>query len=218
MARRFGLAVLFLLAASVAGGQDPLPALSGWGKMRPVDEAVRNPSLRAFRDTLIAIVARRDSAALSRNISPAVIFNFGVSRGGADAFFTQWSPSMDLLWKALDDVLRHGGRLDTARMSFQAPWTSAATPIDVEEAMIVRDSNVVVRERPDSLARPLGTLSFDVVYRAAGVWDDSWTTIRLRDGRTGYVASRSIRSPMQWRISIDRVGNRWMLGLLLAGD
>jgi hypothetical protein len=195
-----------------------MPALKSIVKARPVDQATRDPALLAVRDSLIDIVARRDSAALSRHISPKVRYNFGVSNGGPAGFFATYKGQMPLLWSVLDDVLRHGGTLEGNR--FWAPWTmDLPNGLSVEEYAIVRDSNVVVYASADSVAgMKLGTLSFDVVKLSGTRWDDIWTGIRLEDGRTGFVQSQHIRSPMQWRLAIDRYQGRWMIGLLLSGD
>jgi hypothetical protein len=218
MRRLSRLAVLLVISGVFArDAQGQLPALDGWAKARPVDDAKRDPSLAAFRDTLLSIIARRDSAGLFARLSPTVIYNFGTSDGGPAGFFAAWRGRMPELWETLDDVLTHGGRMIENR--FWAPWTLALpNRLDPESFLIVRDSNVIVRAKPDSLSPAVGTLSFDVVRGTSGTWTAPWPAVELRDGRVVYVPPAHIRSPMQWRMSLDRLGGRWVVGLLLAGD
>ena len=237
--RRWRLA--FLFAAVGCGGEsiqrfdsagkaiserrsDPvvaLPALTGLGKARPVDEGPRDPSLVAFRDTLLAIAERRDSAALHALISPTVKYSFGESQGGPAGLFAHWKKyqSMDRLWATITDVVSHGGRFVDPRW-FNAPWTFNALPdsLDAFEHLIVRDSGVVVRVKPDIADPGLGTLSYDIVR--AGVYrpDSVWREIRLPDRRTAYVEARHIRSSVDWRMGMRKVGNRWVIDFFVAGD
>lgn len=199
-----------------------LPALPSFGKARPVDEAATNPGLLAFRDTLIAIVARRDSAALHARIAPTIKYSFGDSEGGADGMFRYWRQyqSMDELWITLQDVLTHGGRL-TGPDAFNAPWTAGPVlpdSIDAFEHLVVRDSSVVVRATANAADPGFGTLSYDIVRASGELPDSLWRGIKLPDGRAGYVESRHIRSPIEWRMGLRRYGSRWLIDFFVAGD
>jgi hypothetical protein len=221
--RLCGLALL-LACGACRGEKAPappaLPELAGWGKARPVDDASKDPSLAAFRDTLLDIARRRDSAALSARLAPTIRFSFGDSRGGPAGFFAHWKKyqSMDKLWTTLADVLEHGGRMRDS-VSFMAPWTFTALPdsLDAFEYLVVRDSNVVVQARASSDSA-IGTLSFDIVRTNGPPTDSLWRAISLRDGRTGFVESRSIRSPVDYRIGLRKSGGRWMIDFFVAGD
>jgi hypothetical protein len=197
----------------------PLRELSGYGKARPVDEASGDPSLAAFRDTLLDIARRRDSAALSARLAPTIRFSFGDSRGGTAAFFAHWKKyeSMDKLWATLTDVLEHGGRMQGGA-SFMAPWTFTALPdsLDAFEYLVVRDSGVVVRAKPDSAE--LGSLSYDIVRVGTDRGDSLWRAIRLPDGTSGYVETKHIRSPVDYRIGLRKAGGRWLIDFFVAGD
>ena len=198
-----------------------LPDLPGFANARPVDEAAKDPSLLAFRDTLIGIATRRDSAALHARLHQTVKFSFGDSRGGPSAFFAHWKRfhSMDSLWTVMKDVLDHGGRLAPDK-SFRAPWTFEALPdtLDAFEYVVVRDSGAVAWPAPDSSQAPVGTLSYEIV-RAVNVKPDStWRPVKLADGRTVYVAKRHVRSPIEWRIGMRKYGARWMIDFFVAGD
>jgi hypothetical protein len=197
-----------------------LPSLQGFGKARPVDEATRNASLAAVRDTLLAIARRRDSSALAAHLSPTIKFSFGDSEGGPAGFFAHWNKyqSMDSLWVKLVDVLEHGGRMQGAD-SFTAPWTFTALPdsLDAFEYAVVRDSNVVVRANREANGEALGTLSYDIV-RVLAPASAGMREITLPDGRKGFVAANAIRGPVEYRIGLRRSGTRWLIEFFVAGD
>lgn len=198
-----------------------LPALPSWGKALPVDEGSRDPSFAIFRDTLLAIVQRRDSAALSARLAPTIKYSFGDSRGGPAGLFASWrkNQSMDRMWATLEDVLTHGGRF-TSRESFYAPWTAGPLPdsLDAFEFLFVRDSNVLVRARPEVSDTGFGRLSFDIVRRNGNPADTLWRGIKLPDNRVGYVEARYARSPVEYRIGFRRSGTSWVIDFFVAGD
>jgi hypothetical protein len=42
--------------------------------------------------------------------------------------------------------------------------------------------------------------------------------VRLPDGRAGFVDSRFVRSPIDYRAAFARIDGRWQMTLFLAGD
>ena len=46
----------------------------------------------------------------------------------------------------------------------------------------------------------------------------AWMPVQLADGRTGWVASEFIRSPVDYRAIFARRAGRWLLEALIAGD
>lgn len=218
------VAPLLLLAAcgveQSQSKQPVLPELPGFGKARPVDEA-REPSLIAARDSILAIARRRDSAALRKWLAPTIKFSFGDSRGGPDGLFAHWHKyeSMDRLWTVVTDVLTHGGKMQGPD-SFIAPWTFLALPdsLDAFEYLVVRDSGVTMHVAANASDAGIGTLSYDIVRMSATYGDSLWRGITLPDGRTGFVETKHIRSPVEYRIGLRRFGARWMIDFFVAGD
>jgi hypothetical protein len=191
-----------------------------FGKAYPVDEAPRDPGFAAFRDTLLRIVGERDTTALFAVLAPEIKSSFGGDEGLSD-FRTHWrigEPNTEL-WSVLQDLLQHGGRF-TGPDAFHAPYTFGALPdsLDAFEHLVVRDSGVVVRERPDSASAALATLSFDIVRAGPYSAESSWRAITLGEGRVGYVERGRIRSPIDYRAGFERRRGRWWLVLLVAGD
>lgn len=238
---RFVLALLVMSAGGVV-----LPAFS-LGQARetagpplprilPVDEAVQDPSLFAFRARLQRTIAERDTSALLAVVDSAMKVSFGRD-AGIEEFERMWlaipdgdvaaDPEADI-WAELGAVLALGGRFMGDSL-FYAPYTFDAFPPgewpsdhDPYEALIAIDDAVPVLAAPDPDADTLAVLSFHLVrheWRSTVAQPPAgWTAIRLADDALGFVRSRSVRSPLDYRAVFERRDGRWRMTVFIAGD
>ena len=195
-------------------------------ELRPVDEAAQRPDFFTFRAHLQTAISRRDPAAILAAVSPTIRNTFGDDDGRA-AFEKMWRldrPDSEL-WEKLGAVLSLGGTFD-ASGNFIAPYTFSRWPstIDPFEHIAVVGAQVTVRAMSSTTSAALASLSFAVVpvardskQRPVAASED-WTSVRLNDGRTGYVANRYVRSPIDYRAIFARVGGGWRLITFIAGD
>ncbi|HWM91224.1 MAG TPA: SH3 domain-containing protein [Thermoanaerobaculia bacterium] len=206
------LAALLLLQVTVAAAQV--------GKLLPTDEAVRDPALFAFRAQLQAAVARHDSEAVLAAVHPNIKNSFG-GDDGIDAFKRIWKlPGHDSpLWDELGTVLALGGAFHDSD-TFAAPYVYQRWPerFDSFEHVAVLGTGVRVRSEPGLNGRILTSLSFDVVRLDGPAGDSGWTRVKLRDSRTGYISSRYVRSPVDYRALFEKADGRWRLAFFVAGD
>lgn len=206
--------LLLLLAAP--------PARAQVARLAPVDEAAQKPSFFSFRARLLEAITRRDTAFLCAHTAPDVQFSFG-AENGLEAFKERWRPGApdSELWPTLARVMGTGGRFRGGR--FVAPYVFAAWPDSLDpfaHAAIVGEG-VRVRARPARGGEVLTTLSFAVVAleRETGTgWGEPWTKVRLADGRSGYMASSYVRSPIGYRAGFEKRAGRWMMTFFVAGD
>jgi hypothetical protein len=216
------LAGIWLAAALPGDARQAAP----YPELRPVDEAAQEPEFFTFRAHLQAAIARRDDAAVLAVVSPTIRNTFGDDDGRA-AFEKMWRldrPDSEL-WEKLGAVLSLGGSFD-ATGNFIAPYTFSRWPgaIDSFEHVAVVGARVIVRASPSTPSAALASLSFAVVpvardskARPVAAAED-WTAVRLSDGRTGYVANRYVRSPIDYRAIFARVDGDWRLITFIAGD
>ncbi len=190
--------------------------------LRPVDAAAAQADFAAFRARMVAAVERRDSTALLAMLDPDIKVSFGGDDGIA-RFSEIWSPDAadSRLWETLAAVLALGGTFTQAD-TFTAPYVFADWPEDVdafEHAAIV-GSRVRVRAAPTLEAPAIASLSYAIVELAdrAADADDAWVAVRLTDGRTGFVARRYVRSPLDYRAIFQKAGDGWRLRAFVAGD
>jgi hypothetical protein len=220
------LATLFLLGGLAA-------AQAQVGKLLPSDEAVQDPELFAFRARLQAAVARHDTAAVLEVVDPNIKNTFGGDDGLA-AFRRLWKLETgddSGLWDELGLVLALGGSFQSNpqnnKDTFVAPYVFSRWPeqFDAFEHVAVLGTKVRVRAEPRSGSPVLTALSFDIVplaemgrSRMTPDQAKEWTSIKLRDGRTGYIASRYVRSSIAHRAFLTRKDGQWRLTLFVAGD
>lgn len=219
--RPFLLAVFLLVGASSAG-------LAQVGKLLPSDEAARDPELFAFRARLQSAVARHDTAAVLEMVDPNIKNSFGGDDGIA-AFQRTWNlqeGGESRLWEELGLLLALGGSFQN-KDTFVAPYVFSRWPesADAFEHVAVLGANVRVRAEPRAGSAVLAALTFDVVRLSAAGRSrltpeqaKEWTAVELRDGRTGYVSSRYVRSSIAHRAFLMRKGGGWRLTVLVAGD
>lgn len=211
--RAAGLAVL----ASACLAQDVLAQRS----LKPVDQAVTRPDFYSFRAQLQAAVARRDTAALLAALDKNVRNSFG-DNNGIEAFRQIWEPDSrnSRVWQTLGEALALGGSFDgTGR--FTAPYVFSRWPNKTDPfthaALIAPE--VRVRAAASPSAAVVATLSFAIVEHADNAGpDEPWVRLRLAGGKTGYVESRFLRSPTDYRAVFGKTDGKWKIQAFLAGD
>lgn len=190
--------------------------------IEPVDEASQRPDFAAFRDSLQEAVSRRDSKALLDIVDPSIKNSFG-GNGGIEEFKDMWHPERpdSEVWKELGAVLSLGGTF-TAPNQFTAPYTFSKWPNDVDsyDNIAVTGSNVRIRSAPSLDASILTRVSFAILKLAEESRDGhraEWTAVEV-NGRTGYIKSEFVRSPIDYRAAFEFSGGQWRLVFFLNGD
>ena len=205
------LAAFLFLHATLAAAQV--------GKLLPIDQAAKDPEFFAFRAQLQAAVARHDAEAVLAAVDPNIKNTFG-GDNGIDAFRRRWKlPAGDRLWDELGTVLAFGGGF-FAKDAFSAPYVHQnwPEPFDSFTHVAVLGRGVRVRASPGPQGRVLTSLSFDIVPVVPPFGKSEWTRIKLRDGRTGYISSRYVRSPVGYRAVFNKIAGRWRMTAFIAGD
>ena len=197
-------------------------------KLLPVDEAARDPGFFVFRARLLEAVARHDTAALLDAVDPNIKIGFGGNDGIA-AFRETWklqNGHESPLWAELGLVLALGGSFQAEGL-FAAPYVFSRWPetSDAFEHVAVLATDVRVRAAPSLDSKILAALSFDVVKlsqagrsRLTPEQLKEWTAVELKGGRTGYMASRYVRSSVGYRALFNKVNGRWRMTAFVAGD
>ena len=187
-------------------------------KLPFVDEASQDPSFVAFRDRLLAAVRAKDRDAVLSLADPKIRTSFGDAGGRADLARKLREPGM---WRQLETILTLGGtfRGEGAQRSFWAPYVYSSFPDshDAFENVAVIADGVPLREKPSADARVLATLSRDIVEANIGQRTE-WIRVKTADGRSGYVESAKVRSPIDYRAGFMKSGNGWTMTALVAGD
>lgn len=190
------------------------PAVAG-PKLAFVDEAAKDPSFETYRTQLLAAVQARNTRAVLALSDPNIRTSFG---GDGDAAALE-SVLDDALWRELEDILTLGGSFIDEM--FWAPYVYSAWPEshDAFETFAVTGDDVPLRGSPDASAPAIATLARDLVARASEPrQDEAWVKVTTADGRTGFVESKFVRSPVDYRAGFTRTEDGWRMTALVAGD
>jgi hypothetical protein len=190
----------------------------------PVDEAVSRPDFFTFRARLAAAVAQRDVAAILDAVHPDIKSSFGGDDGIED-FKRMWrlDESDSMFWKEFGTVLALGGSFDDTD-AFTAPYTFSRWPNDVDafDYVAVVGSQVRIRSLPRADASVISQASYRILQLDREATSKDWTSEEFTaikiDGRKGYIATRFIRSSVDYRAQFRNIGGRWWLSFFVAGD
>lgn len=201
----------------------PPPALATFeGEYVPVDDGTAVPGWEAFRDSLRATVARKDTAALLAVVAPDARLSFGDTPPGPDGFRAMWlsgdPPEGRDLWSTLRGVL-DGGSLDEDGAVI-APFVSGLWPDDHDpfsSVAIVQDS-VIARDSPSRAGTPVARISH-LILPALAPPNAGWRMVRLPDETVAYVPAALALSPVGYRATFwAEPDGAWFLRSFLAGD
>ena len=210
-----------MIAAGLATARDPVLA--------PPRQALP-PSVQAMRDDLQRIVAARDAQALRARVRDATTLSFGGDTGpeGFDALWLRDADATRELWRVLEEILALPGvaRRGDGEVVYCAPYVYCLPypgDLDVFEAQVVLGRDVAVRARPDLAAPVVTRVSHAVLTRVDDAVDSAndpaWMRVRLASGQEGYIATRLLRSPIDYRIALVRESaHGWAFQYFVAGD
>ena len=190
-------------------------------QLLPVDEAAKRPDFFSFRAQVQQAIARRDAAALLAAIDPNIKNSFG-GNDGIDEFKSMWKIGQadSEIWEELGTVLSMGGSFFDDH-TFVAPYVFSKWPesLDAFEHVAVVGTNVRVRSEPRTDAATLEAVSFVIlpVANDARVTDDAWRPVKL-ESKVGFVSSRFVRSPIDYRAIFSEQSGAWRMVTFVAGD
>lgn len=198
--------------------------------VKPVDEASKDASFLAFRTRLIAAAERRDVNYILSIVDRRVKNGFGGEDGIAN-FKRVWkitSKKSDF-WKEFLPVIKNGGAFDKDdRTTFMAPYTFSSWPDDVDgfEDQVIFGNNVNLREEPNTNAKVVAKLSYNVVkvqYESVPKSGNKsehpgWLRVTTKGGLSGYVKSEFVRGHLDFRAGFTKKRGVWRMDFFVAGD
>jgi hypothetical protein len=184
-----------------------------------VDDTGRDPAFRSYIGRLRSAVEARDTGALRKLVDEDVIVGPADDDKGWAKFTVRWRPDKrenSVLWTALSDLLSLGFVREHPSL-FLSPYLVWRFPRDLNPAthlVVIRDK-AALREAPSVNAPPVASLSFDVVRQLGepegGEELLQWIRVRTLDGKTGYLNTRDVMSPLMPRAQFGKHRGRWVL-------
>lgn len=209
------------LALTGCGSPDPPPPqepLAITGDLVLVDDGALDPGFSAFRDTLNAIVARRDTTALLALVADDARMSYGDEPAGAQGMRQLWfqdsARAGASIWTVLGWILA-GGSVDEDG-AVTIPSIAALWPDDLDPSAHV----AIPGQDVPAYTAPGGEVVATITEAAlpAGRAADGWQSVFLPDGREVVVSRDEILSPIGHRAVFWDDGDGWRLRSFLSDD
>jgi hypothetical protein len=205
-------------ASELVGAKEPEPEPLAEGPFAPRDTCGDLPGAQPFREKLAEAVMARDANAFVALAAEDVKLDFGGGAGRAELKKRLTSPD-GMLWDELVQLLKLGCAAN-AQGGLTIPWyfEQHIDAVDPMSGMLVTGEKVPLLAAPDAEARPLKTLSWDVVTLTALKPDDPFQPVTATDGTKGYIATDKLRSLLDYRLLATSRNGKWSVVSLVAGD
>ncbi|CAN5274803.1 hypothetical protein BH10PSE13_BH10PSE13_01810 [soil metagenome] len=201
-------------------------ALIGFGgapvhaeRLPPKDECARDAPLAAFNGRLRIIVARKDGRGLLTLVAPDASNGFGDIDAGPKGVAEEWAlnrPATSAVWAELRDAMALGCARDGASATMPYLSRRIGEQHDPFETYVAKGTSVAVRAAPDEDSARVATLDWDVVTaRREQGQPDEWVHIAAP---SGYVRRIDLRSPIDYRLVLERRRGQWTIAAFVVGD
>ncbi|WP_420454192.1 hypothetical protein [Rubrivirga sp.] len=210
-------ALIALAACQPDAGGAPGDAPVFTGDLPAADDGAEVAGFGAFRDSLRAVAARRDTAALLALVAPDALVSFGDAPGGPDGVRAVWfdAEPAEPVWAVLGRIL-DGGTVEqdgaVVAPAVAALWPDALAPAS-HVAVPGRDVAAFDAPGGDVVARLT-----EIVLPTAGPASGGWQPVTLPDGRSAVVAAAEVQSPVGHRATFWDDGDGWRVRSFVADD
>lgn len=202
---------------AVAAHASPQPK----GRYAPRNECGSLPGADDFHEHLVEAVQLRDTKALGALADPKIKLDFG-GGGGVEELkhrLDTGAPDHDL-WASLEQLLKLGCAKGQGN-EIVMPWLFAqelASNVDPTAAMLVMGEDVPILSKPSASAKPIGTISWDIVNLSAFDPEKPFQPVSMPMHQEGWMATDKLRPVLDYRLMAEREGGQWRITALVAGD
>ena len=200
-----GLVALGLAACTPdAPEDDALLVFEGTGEL--IDDGADSPSFSAFRDSLRAIVARRDTSSMLALVADDAQLSYDDAPGGPDGFRAMWfdADAAEPVWIVLDRILSAGSVEEDG--AFTVPFVAGLWPdeLDPSAHVVAVGDSVLATALPEG--SPLAQLrGVHTLALSDSTNPESWHVL-LPDGRDAYIDRAQAASPIGYRATFWQAG------------
>lgn len=225
-----------VIDSSSKPSNNPAPEITDevdFPSLEPINQIDQDASLKKMVKDLQKIIKKKSVSRLVNYIDEDIKIGFGAENGRA-AFMKHWGlNSTDTdnseIWQELHAILNLGGVFFNDN-SFSMPYVFDHFPenYDVFEFAAITGEHVRMRDQPNLKGEVITSLSYEIVKLASekatkkeeiNGEEYPWVKIIRTNNQTGYVYGKYVRSPIDYRIFLEREENgKWIITTFLAGD
>lgn len=197
-----------------------LAAVAGPTRLPPIDECAADAGFVAFRKTLSAAVDKHDVKALMALVDDHVQIDFGGGAGKND-FRKAWGlsePGESAVWREIKEAFRLGCTMQGG--AYMSPSLGAQLDADADpyDTYLAVKSGAELRSEPGGRGEVLRRLDWDVMTFVPGSDDTDFIRVKLSDGQIGFVRLADVRSPIGYRLQMQKIDGAWRITAFVQGD
>ncbi len=228
--------VPFLSASDCSAAEDTSAAPKNFKRVQvvpPAEDLSKAPA--GLSEAIVNIkkaVKDKSVESLMKYIADDIKTGFGAESGKKD-FVKMWeldkSPERSKVWRELETIFGLGGSFDGQTVSYNAPYTFNAKTggLNSFEYHIVTGKGVNVRKSASSKSEVVKKIDLEVVfvnYNEKETIEEingesyPWKSVVLADGEQGYIYGKYLRSPVDFRLAVEKVKEEWKIVYFVSGD
>lgn len=232
--------VIFILtvSASITGSAETV--LFKKFQLLPKDDSSGDKEFSLFIAAFRKAVKDKNINLLRNSIAADLVWSFG-DEAGIKGFMKNWkldkNPGISGFWDEMDKVISLEPALyneengeNEKKISYAFPYLFVTFPAEYDsyEYSAVTGKNVNVRKSPASKSPVIEVLNYEIVKNAGvdeklkkekieGI-NGTWIKVITSTGKTGYIFSRHMHSPIGYRAIFEKREKKWMLTAFISGD
>lgn len=226
--RKYLTSFVLLVGAAVGYAS---PFSDAFAPLKKVDTAAEKADFARYRSDLLAVIEKRDAAALKGYLSPEIHYSFGLAKPGIAGFYSVWKPTQKTsqLWTELGQVVSNGGSFGKngqfTAPSWYANWPSGK---DESEWGVISDAAVPVYFEPKAGSKTLpeiGKCWVQINQNGDNQKDQKYTCIDLPKEmqnpfkvESAFVKSEQVHRLLDYRAVFAKRKGRWEMTSFVAGD
>ena len=190
------------------------------GTTELMDDGALNPNFAAFRDSLRAIVARQDTAALLRVVADDAKLSYDDAPLGSEGlralWFSEETSPPEPLWTVFDRILSAGSVEEDG--AYTVPFVAGLWPEDLDPSQhvaAVGDSTIATRQPGGAEAALISGVLILPLSDSTNA--ETWHVV-LPDNSDAYIPRTSAVSPVGYRATFWQTGEEWKLQVFVTGD
>lgn len=212
-----------------------------WGKvdtyterqLLPTNENANNPDFKQFYENFLTAIKEKNLEFIKEHTSDNIRYSFGYD-SGKEGFLEYWglnkAPTESGFWDEMNNTLKLGGVFrNQEKTQYVAPYIFVTFPNDVDSFQygVCIDEDVHVYFQPTRGSVVIEELDYSIIkvleWELEITHDNgktyNYAKVQLPDGYRGYMMSKNIRSPIDYRVQFTKNEDGiWMIDFFVAGD
>jgi len=193
-------------------------------QLLPVDESVENIHFSEFIASFKAAIENHDLEFVLEHVDKEGIQSRWGGGAGIDDFLWHWNlkDNVDesLFWNEMRNAINLGCvSVNEEKTTYYAPYIFETFPdkFDAFEFYVCIGESVNVYDQPDKNSVVTRQLNYTIV-KHTGRTEGQWLNVSLPDGERGFIHRDNLRSPIDYRVKFNLVGDLWIIDYFIAGD